>query len=173
MLFGDGAGAVVLGALAPDDAAARHAGGAPAPGVLSVDLGGDPAGADVLEVPPVERTSHGRPRAVPAERPGPGRPRPPPRSSRAGATADDVDLFVPHQANARIIDAAAERLGIPPDRGRWSTSAELRQHVGGVDPARPRRGRRRRPPPPGDLVLLVGIGAGMAWAIAAACGGAA
>ena len=35
---------------------------------------------------------------------------------KAGLTAGDVDLFVPHQANARIITAASQRLGIPDDR---------------------------------------------------------
>ena len=35
---------------------------------------------------------------------------------RAGVTAADVDLWVPHQANSRIISAAAERIGLPPEQ---------------------------------------------------------
>ena len=49
--------------------------------------------------------------------------------ARAGATADDVDLFVPHQANLRIIEAAAGRLGLPTDRV-VRRHRPLRQHLG-------------------------------------------
>ena len=62
---------------------------------------------------------------------------------RAGVAPADVDWFVPHQANIRIIESAASRLGIarrPDDREH----RPLRQHVGGVDPARARRSGRRR-----------------------------
>ena len=34
----------------------------------------------------------------------------------AGLTLDDIDLLIPHQANLRIIDATAKRLGLPPER---------------------------------------------------------
>src|SRR3712207_8020701 len=36
--------------------------------------------------------------------------------SECGATVDDVDLYVPHQANKRIIDHAAKNLGLPPEK---------------------------------------------------------
>jgi 3-oxoacyl-[acyl-carrier-protein] synthase-3 len=37
-------------------------------------------------------------------------------ADRAGIKLDEIDLFVPHQANLRIISAVAERLGMPPDK---------------------------------------------------------
>jgi 3-oxoacyl-[acyl-carrier-protein] synthase III len=56
---------------------------------------------------------------------------------RPASTVDDVDLFVGHQANARILDAVAQRLGIDPTRSpRHRRPA--RQHLGGLDPARAR-----------------------------------
>ena len=57
-----------------------------------------------------------------------------------GTTADDLDWFVPHQANRRIIDASAEKLGIAPREG-GDHRRPARQHLGGLDPA----GARRRP----------------------------
>ena len=64
--------------------------------------------------------------------------------AHAGVTADDIALVVPHQANIRIIEAACDRLGIPHRPGRRRARPH-RQHVVGVDPARPRRRPRRRP----------------------------
>jgi 3-oxoacyl-[acyl-carrier-protein] synthase-3 len=84
---------------------------------------------------------------------------------RAGLEAGDVTLFVPHQANLRIMEAVAERLGIPCERIasviEWTgntSSASIPLAL--VDAAR--RGRVA----PGDLVLLAGFGAGMTWASA-------
>jgi len=83
----------------------------------------------------------------------------------AGYTAADVDLFVPHQANARIISMAAERLGIPVDRtmvnvdryGNTSAASVPLALAEAVDAGRV---------DDGDVVLLSGFGAGMAWATA-------
>jgi len=83
----------------------------------------------------------------------------------AGCTATDVDLFVPHQANARIIHMAAERLGIPRERtmvnvdryGNTSAASIPLALAEAVDRARIGDG---------DLVLLSGFGAGMTWASA-------
>ena len=58
----------------------------------------------------------------------------------AGVHADDIALVVPHQANARIIKAACDRLGIGDGPGCHRPRPH-RQHVVGVDPA----GARRRP----------------------------
>jgi len=163
VLFGDGAGAVVIGALAPDDAAARHAGGAPAPGVLSVDLGGDPGGADVLHVPAgSEHVVMDGPelfrratRAIASSATA--------ALELAGATPDDVDLFVPHQANVRIIDAAAKRLGVPPERTMVNL-ADLGNTSAASIPLALADARAAGRMPEGTQVLLVGIGAGLAWA---------
>ena len=81
-------------------------------------------------------------------------------------TADDIALVVPHQANIRIIQAACDRLGIGMDR-----AAVVLDRTGNtssaVDPAGPRRRPRRTAGShEGDLVLLVGFGAGMTAASA-------
>jgi len=84
---------------------------------------------------------------------------------KAGVTPDDIALVVPHQANTRIIDAACQRLGIPMDRAAividWTgnnSSASI--PIALVDAVQ--NGRLSR----GDLVLLVGFGAGMTSASA-------
>ncbi len=84
---------------------------------------------------------------------------------RAGIRPSDVALAVPHQANIRIIDAACQRLGIPMERtatvlhatGNTSSASIPLALVDAIE-----RGRLHR----GDLVLLVGFGAGMSWASA-------
>lgn len=163
VLFGDGAGAVVLGALDPDDAARRSAARVPLPGVLGVDLGGDPAGADILHVPA------GRDYVV---MDGPELFRRATRAiaassaaalDQAGMSADDVDLFVPHQANLRIIDAAARRLGIPAERTMVNL-ADLGNTSAASVPLALADARAAGRLDEGSQVLLVGIGAGLAWA---------
>ena len=84
---------------------------------------------------------------------------------RAGLGVDDVAWFVPHQANVRIIEAAAQRLGIPPERtlvnieryGNTSSASIPLALFEAVDDGRVRDG---------DLLLLSGFGAGMTWASA-------
>lgn len=83
----------------------------------------------------------------------------------AKVTAYDIALFVPHQANIRIMDAAASRLGIPPERiasvidktGNTSSASIPLALVDAVESGRLSDG---------DLVLLAGFGAGMTWASA-------
>ena len=85
--------------------------------------------------------------------------------ARAGVTADDIALVVPHQANIRIIESACNRLGIPMDRtatvleftGNTSAASIPLALADAADAGRIRAG---------DLVLLVGFGAGMTWASA-------
>jgi len=83
----------------------------------------------------------------------------------AGVTADDVALFVPHQANIRIIDMAASKLGIPPERtfaniDRYGNTSAASIPIALAEAAE--TGRMQ----PGDLVLMTGFGAGMSWASA-------
>lgn len=85
--------------------------------------------------------------------------------ARGGIAPSDIDLFVPHQANVRIIDAAGSRLGIPAERtivnlDRWgnTSAASIAIALTEADAA----GRLH----PGDHVLLSGFGAGMSWASA-------
>ena len=64
---------------------------------------------------------------------------------RAKVSAAEIALFVPHQANIRIMDAVADRLGIPADR-----VASVIEYTGNTSsashPDRPDRGGQRRPP---------------------------
>ncbi|MDQ3898752.1 MAG: ketoacyl-ACP synthase III [Actinomycetota bacterium] len=83
----------------------------------------------------------------------------------AGVTADDVALFIPHQANVRIIDSAATKLGLPPERtfvniDRYGNTSAASVPIALAEAAD--AGRLHR----GDLVLLSGFGAGMSWASA-------
>ena len=83
----------------------------------------------------------------------------------AGIAAADVDLFVPHQANTRIIEAAASRLGIPEERtmlniDRYGNTSAASVPLALAEAAD--AGRLHH----GDLVLLSGFGAGMTWASA-------
>ena len=64
--------------------------------------------------------------------------------AQAGITADDLDWFVPHQANKRIIDASAKKLGIAERKGR-DHGRSARQHLGRFGAAGAFGGRRRRP----------------------------
>jgi len=85
--------------------------------------------------------------------------------AKAGLSVDDIKLCVPHQANLRIIDAACRNLGIPLER-----TAIVLQETGNTSSASiplalfdaADRGRLQN----GDIVLLVGFGAGMTAASA-------
>ena len=75
---------------------------------------------------------------------------------RAKLAPDDIALFVPHQANLRIIEAAASRLGIPMDRVAVVVD-RTGQHLERLDPPGPGRRRRRRTPRPGRPRPHVGL----------------
>ena len=84
---------------------------------------------------------------------------------KAGVTADDISLFVLHQANIRIIDAAMEKLGIPGSR----VSVNLDQYGNTSAASIPlclddalRAGTLNH----GDLVLMCGFGGGLTWGTA-------
>lgn len=80
----------------------------------------------------------------------------------AGLTKDDVSLIIPHQANSRIIEAAARGLKLPMDRfvvnvdryGNTSTASIPIATVEAVEKSRVH---------PGDKVVFVGFGAGLTW----------
>jgi 3-oxoacyl-[acyl-carrier-protein] synthase-3 len=152
-LFGDGAAAVVL----------RPA--APGYGLQAWDLGCDGSASGILAIPPGrqfiqmegQEVFRRAVRAVIASADKALR--------AAGCAAVDVDLFVPHQANVRIINMAAQRLGIAfantmvnVDRyGNTSAASVPLALAEAVDDGRVHDG---------DVVLLSGFGAGMAWASA-------
>ena len=75
---------------------------------------------------------------------------------------DDVDVYVPHQANVRIIDHATKKLGVPAEKTvvnvhRYGNTSSGSIPLALADAADD--GRLR----PGKLVLLTGMGAGLTW----------
>jgi len=75
---------------------------------------------------------------------------------------DDIDLFVPHQANARIIEAAADRLGIPRDRISFHVQ-EVANTSSASIPLALHQAERSGVLHPGDTVALAAFGAGFVW----------
>lgn len=164
VLFGDGAGAVVL-----------QANGAPG-GVLSTFLGADGSGGDLLYLPAggsQEPASHrtvserlhylrmrGREvfrfaaRAMPeaAHR----------VLDQAGLSPADLALLVPHQANQRILEAATKLLGLPPEKvysnlERYGNTSAASIPIALCEAVE--EGLIQR----GDVVVCVGFGAGLTW----------
>jgi 3-oxoacyl-[acyl-carrier-protein] synthase-3 len=85
--------------------------------------------------------------------------------AHAGLQPKDVQWFIPHQANQRIIDAVGERLGIGPDRcfvnlDRYGNTSAASIPIA-LDEA-VRSGRVA----PGDIVLMAAFGAGLTWGAA-------
>jgi 3-oxoacyl-[acyl-carrier-protein] synthase-3 len=158
VLFGDGAGAVVLRASDGNG------------GVLATDLGSDGSGAEALIV----REKEG----APAGETGPfvymdGRRvfRFAARAMQTSVTAvarraqvdiQDIDLIVPHQANSRIIEQACQRLKYPPEQvvvnlDRYGNTSAASVPIALCEAAD--EGRIKE----GDLVALVAFGGGLTW----------
>ncbi len=163
-IFGDGAGAVVVGPSRRPRASARPSGAPTAPsGTRSQQepRGSSTATTRTREWPAL--TMEGQPvfrwavwQMAPVAQKA---------LDAAGVTADDLDAFIPHQANMRIIDAMVKQLRAAGARRRSPATSRR--------PATPRRRRsrsrwsgcsrtaRRRS---GGLALLIGFGAGLAYA---------
>lgn len=167
VLFGDGAGAVVLQATEHElgllscvmGASGEHE------DLMAVDAGGTrmPATPELLEEGRQYVYMNGREIFRHAVR-GMG------ESSQealqqANLSTDDVALVVPHQANLRIIDATAKRLNVPMDRvmvnlDRYGNTSAASIPLALVEAAE--QGRIK----PGDHVLLTSFGGGLTWASA-------
>ena len=78
---------------------------------------------------------------------------------RNGLKGTDIDVFIPHQANKRIIDSAAERLGMPHDRTIINID-EFGNTTAGTLPLAMQSAMDRGMLNKGDLVLLATVGAG-------------
>jgi 3-oxoacyl-[acyl-carrier-protein] synthase-3 len=158
VLFGDGAGAVVI---------ARNGS---TTGILGFELGSDGSGARLLEVAAAGHSAD--PPASPYVRMDGAQvykfattvsvDSATKALSAAGLTVQDVDVFVPHQANRRIIDHAARRLGLAEDRvvsnvDRYGNTSAASIPIC-LDEAH-RDGRIRT----GDIVLMTGFGGGLSW----------
>ena len=82
----------------------------------------------------------------------------------AGITADDLDAFIPHQANIRIIDAMVKQLKLPADIPVARDIVDDGQHLRRLGPARDGAHARQREIPSGGLALQIGFGAGLVYA---------
>ncbi len=157
VLFGDGAGAVVLER-------------AEEPGFLAFELGADGAGGQHLWLPGSGSRRFEQPdRLVKMN----GREvfkfatRVLVQSgeavlAQAGSRVEEVDVYVPHQANVRIIDYATKKLGIPSERVVINVDRYGNTSSGSIPLAladAQADGRLR----PGRLVLMTGMGAGLTW----------
>ena len=157
VLFGDGAGAVVL-----------RAGPADGPGLLSTHLHSEGSTGDLLYVDGWagrdEATGHLRMNGREIFRHA--------VSKLAGAVDEalaanglayaDVDWLVPHQANKRIIDGIGRKLGLPPERVVVTVDRHANTSAASIPLAFAEAvgdGRIR----PGDLVLMEALGGGLTW----------
>ncbi|WP_028595620.1 beta-ketoacyl-ACP synthase III [Paenibacillus assamensis] len=164
ILFGDGAGAAVLGPVEEGY------------GIQSFELGADGTGADLLKIEgggarcltAVDSAEEKRPfiymngREVfkfavrimgsAAEQ----------ALAKAGKTKEDIDLFIPHQANMRIIQSAIERLKLPEEKCVVNLPNYANTSAASIPLALAEaveQGRLKR----GDTVVLVGFGGGLTW----------
>ena len=153
VLFGDGAGALVVQA---DEASPG--------GLLALEGATDPTARDILRC---DRGAH-------MHMDGPavfdfaveaGSQSVAEVVRRAGLAPDDVDLLVPHQSNERIMDAVAERVGLDPARV-VSTLRRTGNTSSGTIPHALATSRAEGRVNEGDLVVLCGYGAGMTRAAA-------
>ncbi|SDJ44509.1 beta-ketoacyl-ACP synthase III [Salimicrobium halophilum] len=149
VLFGDAAGAAVIGPVEEDK------------GILSFELGADGSGGGHLYQDQQDAIQmNGREVFKFAVRQMP-------ESSvnvvkKIGLKEEDVDFLVPHQANIRIMEAARERLGIPAEK----MSTAIRRYGNTSSASIPvalseevKAGKIKE----GDLVVLVGFGGGLTW----------
>ena len=84
----------------------------------------------------------------------------------AGLEASEIDWFVPHQANARILDATARKLGLPPEKVVVTVDRHANTSAASVPLALDtavKDGRIKR----GDLIVLEAMGGGFTWGAAA------
>ncbi|MDX1658311.1 MAG: beta-ketoacyl-ACP synthase III [Nitriliruptorales bacterium] len=164
VLFGDGAGAVVLerdpfASLGPFDAGADGT----LAEILVTPAGGTrtPVDPDVLESRDQFLTMRGGEvyrqavtrMAASSER----------VLTAAGASVEDIDLFVGHQANQRILDAVARRIGMPDDRCHLTVDRHGNTSAASI-PLALGDARASGRLKPGTRVLLTAFGAGITWA---------
>jgi len=164
VLFGDGAAAAVLGPVAPPSgilASDMHTGGQYAE-QLYIPAGGtaSPASHETIE----QRGHYVKMRGNELFKVAVRNMEEVSRRvlEKAQVRADEIDLFVPHQANQRINDAVRERLGVAPERVYSNI-----HRVGNTSAASipicldecVRSGRLKR----GDTVLMAAFGAGVTW----------
>lgn len=82
--------------------------------------------------------------------------------AKADIRIDDVDLFIPHQANTRIINAAVKRLGISPDKVIINLDKYGNMSAASIPVALDEAVKEGRITE-GDTIVMVGFGAGLTW----------
>ena len=161
VLFGDGAGAVVLEAQEQPGTkrGPRHP---DLPSALRRSSSRQALCRRRPVLDPDRRPSaHGRPRGVP-HAVGAISDVVEDALAQSGFRADDIDWFVPHQANKRIIDGVARKLGIAPEKvvltlDRHGNTSAASIPLALTDAVADRRIKR------GDLVMLEAMGGGFTW----------
>lgn len=164
ILFGDGAGAVVLGETLPGF------------GILGVHLGSDGAGGDLLKVPAGGSRQPTTAQTV-AERShfihmngnevfkfavkvmGEAAVK---ALDEAGISPADITYLVPHQANLRIIQSAARRLGLPMDQVVVNVDKYGNTSAASI-PIALDEGVKSGKIKNGDIIVIVGFGGGLTW----------
>jgi 3-oxoacyl-[acyl-carrier-protein] synthase-3 len=160
VLFGDGAGAVVLEAVEGEGTPSDR-------GILATDLNSDGRFKDILYVDggtstgttghlvmegkevfrhAIEKLAQTAHTAL----------------DKAGLTPDDVDWIVPHQANIRIIEGTAKRMQVPMDRVVVTVQDHGNTSAASI-PLALSVGKARGQIKPGDLIVTEAIGGGLAW----------
>lgn len=160
VLFGDGAGAVVLEAVEAEGTLSDR-------GILAVDLHSDGRFRDLLYVDggvSTGQTGHLRMQGREVFRHAVEKLAETAEAAlaRAGLSPDQVDWIVPHQANLRIIQATAQRLGLPMERVIVTVQSHGNTSAASI-PLALSVGRARGQIQPGDVVVLEAIGGGLAW----------
>lgn len=164
VLFGDGAGAVIIGEVPEGrgflsfDLGAEGSGGS----LLNIEAGGSrlPASHQTIEDKKHFLYMNGREVFKFAVRVmGTATER---VLTKAGLGKENIDLFVPHQANIRIIQSAMQRLDLPPEKcvinvDKYANTSAASIPLALVEAAE--EGRIKE----GDAVLMVGFGGGLTW----------
>ncbi|MCJ7871991.1 beta-ketoacyl-ACP synthase III [Marinovum sp. 2_MG-2023] len=160
VLFGDGAGALIL-------EAQEGQGTADDRGILSTDLNSDGRHKDILYVDggvSTNSTGHLRMQGKEVFRHAIEKLAQTATTAmdRAGVTAEDVDWIVPHQANIRIIQGTAKKMGLSMDKVVVTVQDHGNTSAASI-PLALSVGVQRGQIKPGDLIVTEAIGGGLAW----------
>ncbi|AHD10111.1 beta-ketoacyl-ACP synthase III [Phaeobacter gallaeciensis] len=160
VLFGDGAGALVL-------EAQDGAGSSEDRGILATDLNSDGRYKDLLYVDggvSTQNTGHLRMQGNQVFRHAVEKLASTAHTAleRAGLGADDVDWIVPHQANIRIIQGTAKKMGLPMEKVVVTVQDHGNTSAASI-PLALSVGKSRGQIKQGDLVVTEAIGGGLAW----------
>jgi len=147
VLFGDGAGAIVMGAVSEGK------------GILSFELGADGSGGKHLYQDEYVMMNGREVFKFAVRQLGDSCLR---VLEKAGLTKEDVDFLVPHQANIRIMESARERLNLPKEKMSMTIEKFGNTSASSIPIAMVEELQNGRIQD-GDLIILVGFGGGLTW----------